>query len=303
LNLQAELDFPFMLAGLGESFRALDALRGTDAPLFLTLSLPEAPTTQPGPDTTVADTTENPERYYEADLRTTSAADVPAEETNLRLRHAVERERYRETAATLHEAGLSFGFTTRSVDAGDAQGNLRTMIEHGLPEETALAALTTRPASLLGLEDRLGTVEVGKIANLVVTDDSYFAEDASVQHVFVDGRLYDYSGDESGGEITGDVAALVGTWEYTLETPQGDRTGTLTFEGDASSLEGTITAQGESEDVESISFDGTTLSFTLPSPQGSVSVSVTVEDDTFEGTASVGGQSFPISGERTGTPN
>jgi len=303
LDLQAELEVPFMLAGLGESFRALDALRGTDAPLFLTLSLPEAPTTATGPDTTVADTTEHPERYYDADLRTTSAADVPAEETNLRLRHAVERERYRETAATLHEAGLSFGFTTRSVDAGDVQSNLRTMIEHGLPESTALAALTTRPASLLGLEDRLGTVEEGKIANLVVTDAPYFAEDASVQHVFVDGRLYDYSGDESGGEISGDVSALVGTWEYTLETPRGDQTGTLTLEGDASSLEGTITAQGESEPVESISFDGTTLSFTISSPQGSVSVSVTVEGDTFEGTASVGGQSFPISGERTGTPN
>jgi len=303
LDLQAELGGPFMLAGLGESFRALDALRGTDAPLFLTLSLPEAPTTATGPDTTVADTTEHPERYYDADLRTSSAADVPAEETNLRLRHAVERERYRETAATLHDAGLQFGFTTRSVDAGDVQGNLRTMIEHGLPESTALAALTTRPASLLGLEDRLGTVEEGKIANLVVTDAPYFAEDASVQHVFVDGRLYDYSGDESGGEITGDVSALVGTWEYTLETPRGDQTGTLTLEGDASSLEGTITAQGESEPVESISFDGTTLSFTISSPQGSVSVSVTVEGDTFEGTASVGGQSFPISGERTGTPN
>jgi hypothetical protein len=302
-DLQEELGFPYMLAGLGESFRALDALRGTDAPLFLTLSLPEAPKTPTGPDTSVADTTENPSRYYDADLRTTSAADVPAEETNLRLRHAVERERYRETASTLHEAGLDFGFTTRSVDAGDVRANLRTMIEHGLPEETALAALTTRPAALLGLEDRLGTVETGKIANLVVTDDSYFAEDARVQHVFVDGRLYDYSADESSGEITGDVSAVVGTWEYTLETPRGDRTGTLTFEGDASSLEGTITAQGESEPVESISFDGTTLSFTISSPQGSISVSVTVEGDTFEGTASVGGQSFPITGERTSTPN
>jgi len=303
LNLQAELGFPYMLAGLGESFRALDALRGTDAPLFLTLSLPETPTTSTGADTTVADTTEHPERYYEADLRTTSAAGVPAEETNLRLRHAVERERYRETAATLHEAGLQFGFTTRTADAGDVRANLRSMIEHGLPEETALAALTTRPASLLGLEDRLGTVEEGKIANLVVTDDSYFAEDASVEHVFVDGRLYDFSGDEGGGEVTGDVSAVLGTWEYTLETPRGDQTGTLTLEGDASSLEGTITSQGESEPVESVSFDGTTLSFTISSPQGSVSVSVTVEGETFEGSASVGGQSFPISGERTSTPN
>lgn len=305
LTLQEELGFPLILAGLGESFRTVDALQSADVPLFLTLDLPEAPKAPTDQDTTVADTTEHPERYYNPDQRTRSHQDVPEEETNLRLRYTLERQRYLETAATLHEAELSFGFTTREADPGEVRDHLRTMIEQGLPEETALAALTTRPASLLNLEDRLGTVEEGKIANLVVTDGPYFGDDSEVQHVFVDGRHYDYASDQEEGEVTGDVSAVVGTWSYTIETPQGDIAGRLTIEGDQSGLSGTLTdSEGETRDLQSISFDGTTLSFSFPSSHGdTISISVTVEDGTFEGTATLPSSSHPITGERTKRPD
>ncbi len=303
LDLRQELGFPMMLAGLAESHELVGALEGVDAPLFLTLDLPEKPKRSAESDTTVADTTDQPSKYYNPDLRTPSQDAMDEEEQNLELRHAMERKTYLETAATLHEAGLQFGFTTREAKPGDVRKNLRTMIENGLPEETALAALTTRPASLLGLDNRLGTVEEGKIANLVVTDGDYFAEDTEVKHVFVDGALYDYTSDEGGGEVTADVSAVVGTWSYTLETPQGDLEGTLTIEGDQSGLEGTFTGpRGQEEDLQSVSFDGTSLSFSVSSPQGTISISVTVEGDTFEGTASGDFGSFPITGERTSSP-
>jgi len=306
LNLKQELGFPLMLAGLAENHATVEALQGTDAPLFLTLDLPEEPKRSAEQDTIAADTTENPSRYYNPEFSVPSYREVEDEEENLELRHAMERQDYLETAATLHDAGLQFGFTTREAKPGDVRENLRTMIDQGLPEQTALAALTTRPASLLGLTNRLGTVEEGKIANLVVTDGSYFSEDTKVQHVFVDGKLYDYSTDESEqGEVSGDVSKVVGTWEYTLETPRGERTGTITIEGDQSGLEGTLTnSQGSESELQSVSFDGTTLSFTVQPSQGpSLSVTVTVEGDTFEGTVSTPGPSLDISGERTETPN
>jgi hypothetical protein len=140
----------------------------------------------------------------------------------------------------------------------------------------------------------------------VVTDGSYFAEDTKVTHVFVDGQLYDYTSDDSEqGEVSGDVSKVLGTWSYTLETPGGERTGTITIEGDQSGLEGTlVNSQGDERELKSISLDGTTLSFAVDSPQGgSVSVSVTVEGDTFEGSASLSGQSFSISGERISGPD
>ena len=303
LGLKEELDFPLVLAGLQESHEAVDALDGLDSPLFLTLDLPDAPTRTAKGDTTVADTTDQPSQYYDADLLTPSYQEVSAEDENLELRHAMERRDYLETAATLDEAGLQFGFTTREVKAGDVRSNLRTMIEQGLPEQTALAALTTRPARFLDLENQLGTVEEGKIANLVVTDGNYFAEDTKVQHVFVDGQFFDYSSEQEQGTVSGDVSAVVGTWSYTLETPQGEFSGTLTLEGDQSGLSGTFVGpQGDSQDISSVSFDGSTLSITVSTPRGSLSLTVTVEGETFEGTASLGGQSFPVSGERTSAP-
>jgi len=305
LNLKQELGFPLVLAGLQESHEAVGALEEVDAPLFLTLALPEKPTRTAKSDTTVADTTDQPERYYNPEFRVPSYDKVADEDENLELRHAMERQDYLETAATLHENGVRFGFTSREAKPGDVRSNLRTMIEQGLPEQTALAALTTRPAAFLGLENQLGTVEEGKIANLVVTDGSYFAEDTKIQHVFVDGQLYDYSSEEEQGEVTGNVSAVVGTWSYTLKTPQGEFGGTLTIEGDQSGLEGTFTGpRGEQQPMESISFDGSSLSFSVSSPQGgSVSVNVTVEDGTFDGSASTSSGSFTITGERTSTPS
>lgn len=305
LDLKQELGFPLMLAGLQESHEMVDAISEVDAHLFLTLALPEKPKRSAKKDTLVADTTDRPAKYYDPDLRTPSYEEVPDEEGNLELRHAIERQTYLETAATLHEEGLQFGFSTREAKPGDVRKNLRTMIDEGLPEDAALAALTTRPAGLLGVRDRLGTVEEGKIANLVVTDGDYFADDTKVKHVFVDGQLYDYSTEEEEGEISGDVSKVIGTWSYTIETPRGDRSGTLTIEGDQSGLEGTlVNSRSDEQEISAVSFDGTTLSFTIQPSQGpTLSISVTVEGDTFEGTVSTPGPSVPITGERTSTPS
>lgn len=304
LALQEELNFPLILSGLGEAHYAVDQLAEADVPSFLTLDLPDEPPTMVEEDTTIADTTANPEEYYDPDFRTTSHDDVQDEAENLQLRHAMERQEYLETAATLHDADIPFGFMSRDASAGDIRDNLRTMVDHGLPEEAALAALTTYPASALGLDNRLGTVEAGKMANLVVTDGSYFDEDSEVEYVLVNGHLYDFTGEVDEGEVTGDVSDVLGTWQYTLETPQGDVEGELVIEGDETGLEGTFVVQGEEESVDGLSYDGETLSFSVSSPQGTLSFRVTVEDETFDGT--VTGDPFgslPVSGERVSGPD
>jgi imidazolonepropionase-like amidohydrolase len=93
-------------------------------------------------------------------------------------------------ASTFQKAGMSFGFATLTAKPKDIPSNLRRMIQAGLKEDEALAALTTNAASLLGVSDRLGTIDGGKVANLVISDKPYFNEKAKVRYVFIDGIMY-----------------------------------------------------------------------------------------------------------------
>ena len=111
-------------------------------------------------------------------------------------RKALERRRldfvalHAGQAAAFQKAGVAFGFSSLSSKTKDIVPNLRRMIRAGLTEDQALAALTTSPASLLGLSDRLGSIDTGKVANLVISRKPFFEEKSKVQYVFVDGIMY-----------------------------------------------------------------------------------------------------------------
>jgi hypothetical protein len=310
LALAEELDLPITLAGLADAFDTTDALRTAGVPLFLTLDLPEEP--DDAPDAAAVDSTlkavtpQGAGSFFETDARTLSHQDVGAETDRLRARQAQVREQYYSTAATLREAGLQFGFTTIDAKPGDVHDNLRRMIENGLSNEDALAALTTDGAALLGISSQVGTVERGKIANLVVTDGPLFSEDTAIRHVLVDGRVFDVEEAAEAAEVTGSVAAVVGTWEYEIESPQGALTGTITLDEDDGDLNGQISSPmgDEPADLDAISFDGSTLSFSFDGGQGgTVTVAVELDGETFDGSVSTEQYgSFPISGQRTATP-
>ncbi len=58
----------------------------------------------------------------------------------------------------------------------------------GLSKDAALKALTLNAATVAGAADRLGSLDRGKIANVVVTDGDLFEEKTAIKHVFVNGR-------------------------------------------------------------------------------------------------------------------
>ncbi|HSQ19864.1 MAG TPA: amidohydrolase family protein, partial [Blastocatellia bacterium] len=58
----------------------------------------------------------------------------------------------------------------------------------GLPKEEALKAVTIYPAEIFGISDRLGSIEAGKIANLIVTDGDPLEIRTQIKHVFINGR-------------------------------------------------------------------------------------------------------------------
>src|SRR6185436_9528061 len=97
-----------------------------------------------------------------------------------------------ENPALLRQQGREIALTTYGLsDKKSFRKNLRLALDRGLSEDDALAALTTVPAKLCGVERQLGTIEKGKIANLTVVDGKgYFDPEARVRDVWIDGRTY-----------------------------------------------------------------------------------------------------------------
>lgn len=98
------------------------------------------------------------------------------------------RARAPATAAMLDKAGVPFAFASAGLEhPSDIVKNAAKAIQQGLAHDRALAVLTLDAARMAGVADRMGSIEIGKLANLVVTSGDLFDEKATVKHVFVHG--------------------------------------------------------------------------------------------------------------------
>jgi imidazolonepropionase-like amidohydrolase len=105
-------------------------------------------------------------------------------------------DRAATTPAELARAGVPFAFYSGGIeDPADIIRNVRKAVGLGLSGDAAIRALTLSAAEVLGVEDRMGSVEVGKIANLVVASGDLFEEGTRVETVFVDGGKFEIAPD------------------------------------------------------------------------------------------------------------
>jgi len=100
-----------------------------------------------------------------------------------------------KTPLLLREAGVKFCISKTSGDVFDIR-NLPfyagTAAAHGLSKTDALKTITLWPAEILGIADKLGSLEVGKSATLIVCDgDIMDFQSSKVQMMFIDGRKVD----------------------------------------------------------------------------------------------------------------
>ena len=92
--------------------------------------------------------------------------------------------------AALAKAGLTFAFESGGLaQPRDFVRNAARAVREGLPEDVALRALTLDAARIAGAADRVGSLEKGKIANVIVTSGGLFDDATRIRHVFVDGRM------------------------------------------------------------------------------------------------------------------
>jgi len=114
-----------------------------------------------------------------------------ADEEQITLRELRLWDRAPSSPAALAKAGVTFAFYSGGIkDPKEILKDVKKAIDAGLSPDDALKALTVNPAEMLGVDDRLGSIAQGKIANLVVTDGDLFNEKTKIKDVFVDGHRY-----------------------------------------------------------------------------------------------------------------
>jgi imidazolonepropionase-like amidohydrolase len=92
--------------------------------------------------------------------------------------------------AELTAAGVKVAFASFDNSFARRLGqNAANAVAHGLPYDDALKAVTLYPAQIFGLSDDLGTVETGKIANLIVTNGDPLEVTTDVKYLFIRGQL------------------------------------------------------------------------------------------------------------------
>ncbi len=132
--------------------------------------------------------------------------------------------RFRDLApsspAALAKANVKFAFYSGgAASPKDVLKAAKKSIDAGLSADAAIRALTLSSAEIFGVSDRLGSIETGKIANLVITDGDIFGEKTKIKYVFVDGRKYTIHQPEKPKDPPkGD---LTGKWKLSFTSPEG----------------------------------------------------------------------------------
>jgi imidazolonepropionase-like amidohydrolase len=96
----------------------------------------------------------------------------------------------------LHEAGVEFCIGWDGGMPGGTRNlpyQAATAAAYGLPKDEALKAVTLYPARIFGVEDRVGSLTVGKDATLIVTDGDPLEIRTHVEQMFIQGRAVDLS--------------------------------------------------------------------------------------------------------------
>jgi imidazolonepropionase-like amidohydrolase len=241
LKLADEWKIKPVLYGLHEGYRSIDRLAAHKTPVVVCLKWPEKD----------------------------QNADPDANES---LRILRLRDKAPGTPAALQKAGVKFAFYSDGAQPRDAIKNVKKAIDAGLPSDAALKALTQDAADILGVGARLGSLEAGKVANLVVTDGDLFAENTKVKMVFVDGAKFDVYEQPAGraggrpatpaGGAPTAPSTLTGQWTLNFMSGQGAETATADLtQAEDGTLSGSLTSARGSAKITTGSVTGSRFNF------------------------------------------
>jgi imidazolonepropionase-like amidohydrolase len=185
-----EFGVQYIIKGGGNEYQRMKEMKATNASFILSLSFP------------LAQDVEDPN-----DARFVSLSD---------MKHW---EMAPSNAAAFEKAGIPFCLTTADLrNVNQFWPSLRKAMEYGLSENKAMEALTKTPATLLGIYDKVGSLDAGKVANFLVTNGPIFNERTVIIENWVQGTKYG---------VKTDPAEITGVYELVVNSPSGAEKFTL----------------------------------------------------------------------------
>ncbi len=260
LDLIKEFKLNGIIAGGQESWKVADRLKAQNVAVLLSLNFPKR--------TTAANPEADPESMQTLRLR----AETP------------------KGAGKLAAAGVKFAFQSGGATAiGDYFTNAGKAVEGGLNRDTAIRAMTLGAAEILGVSDRTGSIETGKIANLAIVKGDLFGRDKFVPQIIVDGKVFEQkeaprgpggrgTGSGQGGPPpTAGAASIAGTYSINIDIPGSPISGTLNFIQAGSALTGTMITQAGTAAIRDGRMTPTGFSFAATVPYGGANLEITVQ--------------------------
>lgn len=185
-----EFGMQFIIKTSGDEYQKVSEVKATQAPLIVPIQYPEA---------------YDVEDPYDAER--TSLTD---------MKHW---ELAPKNLAFLHQAGIPFAITTSDLKkTEDFWINLRKAVQYGLPKNVALASITQRPAQLMKVDQFVGSIKKGLLANFFIASDDVFESNTKILQNWVQGQVYEIQAMDP-ADWRGDYALLVGnqqgTWKVT----------------------------------------------------------------------------------------
>ncbi len=136
-----------------------------------------------------------------------------------------------ENPGRLVKAGATVALTTQGLnDREEFLKKVRQAVKRGLTQTAALAAITTVPAELTGMDSVLGKVEKNYLASLVISSGNLFEDGAEIAEVWVTGERFEFS--------PSPLLVLDGSWKLSGDLEARDLT--LELSGKAPALEGAV---------------------------------------------------------------
>ena len=263
LNFAAEHRLRIAIWGGHEAYELANRLKSTETDVILHVDFGDEPKVEPPKP--------NDDEY----------ADLPESTPVKELKRDLWKRRV-AGLTQLHQAGVRFGVSSRDGKTpADLLKGLRQAIANGLPADAALAALTTQPAAILGLERELGSIAVGRPAYFVVLTGTFDNDQSKVKHVVIGNQRYEYHKDAKSVEPTkpGSTPSLqvAGKWTVEIAAAEAKVRGDLELTQSERSLSGRFVSEQGDGRITSGSLTKDGLEFVVSIGAGDSSVSLKFE--------------------------